>query len=96
MVRALSNHVDLAFDLTGGNPRNANDSLGSPDTARAAITALGPGIGSIRIPASIAALISRCPGSDIVGVPASDTSATLSPRSSRPTSDADFCASLCS
>ena len=65
-------------------------------TPKAASTALAPGMGSTRIPASMAARISWPPGSETVGVPASETSATLSPRCSRSTSEADFPASLCS
>jgi hypothetical protein len=51
-----------------------------PDAASAVMAALGPGTGSTRNPFSIAARTSRSPGSEIVGVPASDTRATSSPR----------------
>jgi len=47
-------------------------------------------------PLSIACWMSRCPGSETVGVPASDTRAMASPRINRPISDADLAASLCS
>jgi len=68
----------------------------APDAAKAARIALGPGMGSTRIRASIAAAIRRWPGSDTVGVPASDTRATESPATSRATIAGDFLASLCS
>ena len=43
------------------------------------MTALGPGMLSTRIPAARAAATSDWPGSEISGVPASDTSAIDSP-----------------
>ena len=73
-----------------------NVSDGNPDAARAASAALGPGTGSMRMPASIAARMSRSPGSDTVGVPASDTRATLSPWRNRARSTSVFRVSLCS
>src|SRR5438552_2260159 len=42
--RSFLNHKILSFDLFGGNPRNEKASVDTPATARAAITALGPGI----------------------------------------------------
>ncbi len=62
-----------------GNPTNRNPSPPMPDAEIAASAALGPGIGSTRIPAACAAATSRAPGSETTGVPASDTSATDSP-----------------
>ena len=52
--RRLDSHSARVFDRVGGNPRNVNVSLGNPDAANAAIAALGPGIASTRMPASIA------------------------------------------
>ena len=75
----------MSDDPVGGKPRNVNASPGSPDAESAATAAFGPGIGSTRIPASIAARISASPGSETVGVPASDTSATSSPARIRET-----------
>jgi len=95
-VLTRSNHILRSFDRVGGNPRNENESVGIPEAARAARTALGPGTGSTRTPASMAARISNPPGSETVGVPASDTSAMLSPRCRRSTSAFAFPASLCS
>ena len=43
----------------GGKPSKQNRSLGSPETARAAVTADGPGSTVTRIPASAAAATSR-------------------------------------
>ncbi len=45
--------------LRGGNPSKQNRSLGSPDTASAAVTADGPGSTVTVTPASIAAVTSR-------------------------------------
>src|SRR6187200_1077370 len=49
----------------------------------------------MRTPAATAAAMSSLPGSEMVGVPASDTSAMLSPASSRSTRAAVFLCSLC-
>ena len=95
-VATRSNHCFRSALRVGGKPKNENDVVSKPATARAASTALGPGMGSTRIPASIAARTRRPPGSETVGVPASDTSATSSPRCSRSTSAAAFLDSLCS
>ena len=59
-------------------------------------TALGPGTGSILMPASLARRTRCVPGSDMVGVPASDTRAMLSPAFSRSTRSAALPLSLCS
>ena len=55
-----------------------------------------PGIGDTGTPASIADRTNRAPGSDSNGVPASETSASVSPCTSRATARADSTASLCS
>jgi hypothetical protein len=60
------------------------------------MTALGPGMLSTRMPAARAAATSVCPGSEMSGVPASDTSAMESPARSRSTSRGAFSRSLCS
>ena len=60
-----------------------NSLAGSPEADRAAMTALGPGIGLTRMPASRADRTRCWPGSEMPGVPASDTSATDSPACSR-------------
>ena len=60
------------------------------------MTALGPGMLSTRMPAPRAALTSACPGSEMSGVPASETSAIESPARSRATSSGVFARSLCS
>ena len=94
--RTSDSHFSRSDDLIGGNPRNVNVSVGRPDPARAASAALGPGMGSTRMPASMALRISCRPGSEIVGVPASETRAIESPRCRRSTRAADFLFSLCS
>ena len=54
-------------------------SFGNPEALRAVVTAQGPGKASTYIPFSLASYINLNPGSEIVGVPASLTSATLKP-----------------
>jgi hypothetical protein len=58
--------------------------------------ALGPGIASTRTPLARAAATNPWPGSEITGVPASETSAMDSPASSRATRRGVFSRSLCS
>ena len=65
--------------LAGGNPAKTKPSPPNPDPEMTARAALGPGTGSTRSPASCAAAISRAPGSETTGVPASDTTAMDSP-----------------
>ena len=72
-----------------------NSVAGRPNAEIAAMTALGPGMLSTRIPASRAADTSVWPGSEMSGVPASDTSAIDSPACSRSTSLGVFSRSLC-
>ena len=64
-------------------PTNRKPSSGSGQTERAAVTALGPGTGNTATSRSRHALTRRKPGSEISGVPASETSATCSPASRR-------------
>ena len=75
---------------------NTNSPAGRPEAETAARTELAPGMLSTRIPAALAAATSACPGSEIAGVPASDTSAIDSPALSRSTSHGVFSRSLCS
>mgnify|MGYP003694554969 CR=1 FL=1 len=56
-----------------------NSSVGRPDATRALINALAPGTGTTRTPSSIARRASRKPGSLMLGVPASETTATSEP-----------------
>lgn len=58
---------------------NENLSDGKPAALTAVVTAQGPGKASTAIPYSWASLVNLKPGSEIVGVPASDTRATLNP-----------------
>ena len=60
-------------------PSKAKRSQGRPDDTRAGMHAVGPGRVSTTIPSSAQARASRKPGSEMPGVPASETSATLSP-----------------
>lgn len=45
--------------LRGGKPSKQNRSLGSPETARAVVSADGPGTAVTRIPAATAAAVTR-------------------------------------
>jgi hypothetical protein len=72
-----------------------NAAVDSPETESAAITALGPGTAYTGRPAAIAARTTRSPGSDTPGLPASTTSAPVSPASSRPAISAARAPSLC-
>jgi hypothetical protein len=65
--------------LGGRKPSKQNLSLGSPEFTRAGIRAVGPGSVSTGISFSIHVLISKNPGSEIPGVPASETSAIVCP-----------------
>lgn len=56
-----------------------NLSEGNPAALIAVVNAQGPGSASTAIPSLWAALVSLKPGSEMVGVPASDTRATLKP-----------------
>ena len=60
-------------------PSNINALVGNPLNVRAAVTAEGPGTVTILMPFFIQAEINLIPGSDMAGVPASDTRAQLSP-----------------
>ena len=68
-----------AAAVDGRNPTKRNLLLGKPDTTSAASGAEGPGIGIIDIPAAIVSLTNRYPGSEIRGVPASQTNAIALP-----------------
>ena len=92
--RRRSNQPFRSFDRVGGNPRNVKESNCIPEAVKAAMMAQGPGRGSTRMPAATAAAMSCAPGSEIVGVPASDTRATLSPAKRRATSEDAFFRSL--
>ena len=91
-----SSQIFRSFDRIGGKPRNTNSRVWNPHEATAAMTALGPGMLSTRIPAARAAATRVRPGSEMSGVPASETSAIDSPASSRSMSFGVFSRSLCS
>src|SRR3989344_897170 len=71
--------------LCGKNPKKRNSEDGSPETERAAVRALAPGIGMIETSGRFARTedINAEPGSEIVGVPASETNATFFPADRR-------------
>ena len=69
----------------GRKPSKQNLSQGSPLLTRAGTKAVAPGRVYTSMPALMASRTTRNPGSLIPGVPASDTTATVSPASSRST-----------
>ena len=84
----------VAFD--GRNPSKKNRSVGSAATARAASTDDGPGSAITAWPRAQASRTSLKPGSEISGVPASDTSAMEAPCASLSRIFGRASAALCS
>jgi len=82
--------------LRGRKPANDQRSLGSPEATSAVVTALGPGSTSTSIPPAMHSRTSAKPGSEINGVPASDTSAMSAPARIRCASARARPFSLCS
>ncbi len=82
--------------LRGRKPSKQNRSTGSPDTASAVSTALGPGTAVTRSPAAATAATRRNPGSETDGMPASVTRTTREPSRTAWTSSGVRAASLCS
>ena len=82
MVRGSSannrKRVCLPF-LTGKNPSNTNLSLGNPEFTKAGTKAVAPGKQSTGMSFSTQALVSKNPGSEIAGVPASLINAMVVP-----------------
>ncbi|VWM24396.1 Uncharacterised protein [Collinsella intestinalis] len=72
--------------LRGKKPSKKNWSHGIPESTSAVTHADGPGRTSTRAPASRAASTSTWPGSETLGIPASEAKAIRSPASSRSTS----------
>ena len=70
--------VCLPF-LTGKKPSKINLSFGKPELTKAGTKAVAPGKQSTSILFSTQALVSKKPGSDIAGVPASEIKAQVSP-----------------
>ena len=79
----------------GRKPSNANRSVGSPLTASATTTALGPGRQVTSTPWATASRTRTNPGSETVGMPASVSTSTSS-SAARPTRSAATARSLCS
>ncbi len=75
-------------------PSKQKRSVGSPLTTSAITAATGPGTAETSTPAATAAATSREPGSETVGVPASLTTATVSPAANRPSTSGRRAASL--
>ena len=88
-----ASRVALPF-FSGRNPSNTNRSQGNPEATSAGTKAVAPGRQTTSIPASRQARESMKPGSEIPGVPASETSASLLPLSSSSTRPATALCSL--
>ena len=88
--------VDVAVACVGRYPMNTKRSVGKAEITNAASTALAPGSGATRRPESATARTSGKPGSETDGIPASLTSAILSPHCNRPTMAGAKERSLCS
>lgn len=69
----------FSFLFTGKKPIKINSFVFIPELINALIAAQAPGIGIISIFSLIASLTIFSPGSEIPGVPASETSAIFSP-----------------
>ena len=80
----------------GRNPSKQKRSVASPLVTRAASTADGPGTTETVSPAAATAATNRAPGSDTPGIPASETSTTVAPPATAPTTSSMRCSSLCS
>ena len=70
--------VCLPF-FTGKKPSKTNLSFGRPELTKAGTKAVAPGKHSTSILFSTQALVSKNPGSEIAGVPASEITAHVSP-----------------
>src|SRR3989442_1051487 len=90
-----SSALRLGPGFAGRKPTNRNGPSEMPDAERAVTAAFGPGIGTTLNPAARAFLTTVAPGSEIAGVPASVTSATVLPRASCPTIQSAARCSLC-
>ena len=82
--------------MFGRKPIKKKLSWANPDPTNEAVTAHGPGIGVILILLFIAKLTNWIPGSDIIGVPASLTSAIDFPFLILSIKNINFCWGECS
>lgn len=73
------NFSSLIFLFVDKKPKNENSFASIPEDIMAVISAHGPGIGITLIPSPNAILTISSPGSDITGVPASETIAIFLP-----------------
>ena len=83
------------FLFIAKKPSKVNRPVGSPDTARAVTRAQGPGMATTGISARAQLCTSSSPGSLMAGVPASVTSAQLSPAMRRPKIASPLVSALC-
>ena len=63
--------ISFSFLFLGRNPKNLKLSISKPETLKAVIMEVTPGIGTICIPSAINSFTKYLPGSEIKGVPAS-------------------------
>ena len=85
-----------ALPLRGRKPSMHQRAVGRPLAATAATGADGPGTTSIRWPASTTRRTTLSPGSEIPGMPASETRATVPPSSRRRITSVAALSSVCS
>ena len=85
----------LFFLFNGKKPKNVNSFASIPDAISAVIAAHAPGIGITFILFSKHFFTISSPGSDITGVPASDTNATFFPSNNLFINSSIFISSLC-
>ena len=91
--------LEILDEIKGAMPvelAEAKRLVSAPDRARAVTDALAPGTAVTGTPASAQHLTRVSPGSEIAGIPASVTSAQLSPASSRERICSPFSRRLCS
>ena len=86
--------VCLPF-LSGKNPSKTNLSFGKPLLTKAGTNAVAPGKHSTSILFSTQARVSKNPGSEIAGVPASEINAMVSPAFKREIKFSIVLCSLC-
>src|SRR5664279_112573 len=96
VLDSSTNAVSLLFlpFLGGRNPSKQNLSHGNPEFPSAGMRAVGPGRVSIGISFSTHVLTNKKPGSEMPGVPASDTRAIVCPSRILEQTDSTFLCSL--
>lgn len=86
----------VVFFVTDKNPSKAKREVDSPLIATAEAIAVGPGTTSIGMSFSMHKRTKSSPGSEMHGIPASETTAQLSPDKRRFTIFSETCLTECS